>query len=99
MASALSRVASNERLLLLIVPGEAAIEEERCAGGVGGVFASEEDGHICNIVGSSQALEGNVLEQRIQLAGIVQKILVDGRFDRTGRDGVDGDAQWRQLDG
>ena len=86
-------------LLLLVVPGEASIEEEGSTGGVAGIVGGEEEGHVGDVVGSAEALQRNIFEQRIELGGIVKKIFVDRSFDGAGSDGIDGDAEGREFDG
>jgi hypothetical protein len=62
------KAASSRRtpkwLLLLVVPGEAAVEEEGGAGGVVGVGGGEEDGHVGYVIGSAEAFQGDVFEER-----------------------------------
>src|ERR1700728_2988076 len=86
-------------LLLLVIPGEATVDECGCAGHIVGVRRSKKGGDAGDVFRLSQAVERNIFQEWFQLRRIVQQIFVDGSFDRAGGDGIDGDAQWGELDG
>src|SRR5215475_9024450 len=69
---------SGYELLLLVVPGQAAVQEEGGAGGVVGVAGGEEGSEIGDVIRSAEALEWDVGEERIQFGRIVEEIFVNG---------------------
>ena len=76
-----------------------AIYEVRRPRNVVAVGRCEEHGEAGHVGGRAKTAEGNLPEQRFQLARIVQEGGVDRRFDRAGSDAVDGDAVRPELDG
>ncbi len=49
--------------------------------------------------GWPKAIQRNVLQKGGEFGGIVQEVLIDGRFNSSGGDGVYGDAQRSEFDG
>ena|SRR5215470_2784707 len=61
----------SHRLLFLVVPGEAAVDEEGGACGVRGFVGGEENGHRSDIFGLAEALQRNVFEKRAEFCRVV----------------------------
>lgn len=51
----------RKRLLFLVVPSEAAVEEECGAGGVSRFVRSEEDCHVGDVFGSAKSAQRDIL--------------------------------------
>src|ERR1700688_3752936 len=88
---------SSRALLLLIIPEQSAINEYCSAGDVAGFVRGQKNRDGGYVARLPEALEWNIFEQSLQLYRVVQQRLVDRCFDRAGRNGIYGDAQWRQL--
>src|ERR1700682_2307781 len=88
---------SSRSLLLLIIPEQAAINKNCGAGDIAGFVGGQKNRDGGYVARFSEALERNIFEQRLQLYRVVQQRLVDRSFDCARRDGIYGDAQWREL--
>src|ERR1700693_2951469 len=88
---------SSRALLLLIIPEQAAINENCSAGDIAGFIGGQKNRDGGYVARLSEALERNIVEQSLQLYRVVQQRLVDRRFDRAGRNGIYGDAQRCEL--
>jgi hypothetical protein len=84
--------------LFLVIPKEAAVDEEGGAGGVVGVIGGQERCEAGDVTDIAKALEGDIVQQIVELDGIVEEIFVDGCFDGARGDGIDGDAERGELD-
>src|ERR1700688_2586135 len=88
---------SSRALLLLIIPEQAAINENCSAGNIAGFVGGQKNRDGGYVARLAEALEGNIFEQSLELHRVVQQRLVDRRFDGAGRNGIYGDAQRGEL--
>src|SRR5262249_14888596 len=61
----------SRRLLFLVVPGEAAVDEKGRAGGIRGFVGGEEDGHGGDVFRLAEAFQRNVFEKRAEFCRVV----------------------------
>src|ERR1700681_4837204 len=88
---------SSRALLLLIIPEQAAINKNCSTSHVAGFIGGQKNcdgGYIARL---PETLQGNMFQQGLQLYWVIQQRLVDRSFDCARRDGIYGDAQWREL--
>src|SRR5215467_3300325 len=86
------------RLLLLVVPQKAAVDEKCGSRDVVGFVRGQETGQPGDVFRFPQPAKRDVFEEIFELYRIVQKLCIDGRFDGPGSDGVDGDPARSELD-
>src|ERR1700730_15523992 len=79
------------------IPEQAAINKNCSAGDVAGFIGSQKNRDGRHIFRLTEALQGNIFEQGFQFYRVVQQSLVNGCFNRAGRYGIYGNAQWREL--
>src|ERR1700719_936995 len=88
---------SSRASLLLIIPEQAAINENCSAGDIAGFVGGQKNRDRGYVARLTKTLEGNIFEQSTQLYRVVQQRLVDRRFDCAWRNGIYRDAQRGQL--
>src|SRR5260370_3098984 len=89
---------SQEYLLLLVVPQQAAVNKERRSGEVVGYLRCQEASHPGNVFRFSKPSKRNISEQLFELDRVIQKFRVDRGFDSARRNRVDRDSAWGKFD-
>src|SRR5262245_11669087 len=86
------------RLLLLVVPQKPAVDKKSGSRDVVGFVRGQETGQTRNVFRFPKASKRDVFQEIFEFDRIMQKLGVDGRFDRAGRNRVDGDPARSELD-
>src|SRR6266481_2264312 len=82
----------QEHLLLLVVPQQATVHEERCSCDVIGFLRCQKTSHPGNVFRFSKPSKRNISKQLFELDRIIQKFRVDWGFDSARRNRVDRDS-------
>src|ERR1700722_11176831 len=90
---------SSRASLLLIIPEQAAINENCSAGDIAGFVGGQKNSDGGYVARLAEALERNIFEQGVQLNPVIQQRLVDRGIDLPLRNGVYGNTQRGQLNG
>src|SRR6266436_4268279 len=88
----------QEQLLLLVVPQQTAVHEERRSCDVVGFLRCQETSQPGNVFRFSKPSKRNISEQLFELDRVIQKFGIDRCFDRTRRNRVDRDSAWGKFD-